>query len=217
MPRIKNNVLYECPRCGMQSIDLAGIRRHFNNKRPCAANVRSILLTEEIKQIVMRDRIYRFESEREILNNDKEFENSRPNENQQDQIKQSDDFNYYIKRLKTPECIYQQILEKVLGASHNKLCNNSVVTDLTNEQFHAEIKCWDSWMKSLGQLFAYNHISPRSELRVYLFGRKPKNADTAIACFVANNIAPYHIELSDSGRFTIINLVNNEIVYNVVY
>lgn len=54
-----NNCPYQCPRCGYEHKNAFKMKVHFAKKRPCAANLRTIELTDEIKEQVMRDRIYR--------------------------------------------------------------------------------------------------------------------------------------------------------------
>jgi hypothetical protein len=50
---------FTCPRCGYEVGIASRMRIHFAKKRPCPVTVCSIELTEEIKNIVLRDRKYR--------------------------------------------------------------------------------------------------------------------------------------------------------------
>lgn len=58
------------------------------------------------------------------------------------------------------EKIYQFILEKHLGGTHLFL-RDVGVTDITTDEFHAEIKHWSDSKKLIGQLMIYNVACPR--------------------------------------------------------
>lgn len=50
---------YVCPRCGYNTPNIGKIRAHFEMKGVCPATLKSIVLTNDIKNIVLRDRLYR--------------------------------------------------------------------------------------------------------------------------------------------------------------
>lgn len=77
-----------------------------------------------------------------------------------------------VNAAKQKECFYQNILESHLNGKHKKLPRGE--TDITTDAFHAEIKNWDCYKEAFGQLLAYNKDDPRNELRVYLFGKTPR-------------------------------------------
>ncbi len=74
-------------------------------------------------------------------------------------------------RVSKKEKFYQALLEEKLGATHEK--NDAGITDLTGEDFHAEIKCWQAWKTALGQLVAYQSAKPKDRLEVYFYGKHP--------------------------------------------
>lgn len=55
----QNNCPYQCPRCGYENIKLAKMKAHFACKKMCPAKLKSIIVTDDIKEIVYRDHIYR--------------------------------------------------------------------------------------------------------------------------------------------------------------
>lgn len=62
---MKETIPYTCPRCEYKSLRRADILRHFNRVKPCpCANDHQLQLTNEIKEIVVRDRIYYIKKER---------------------------------------------------------------------------------------------------------------------------------------------------------
>jgi hypothetical protein len=88
------------------------------------------------------------------------------------------------------EEIYQKALEVHLCGTHCKLKHG--ITDISNDRLHAEIKCIESWKGALGQLLYYNFISPKDELHMYLFGKKPKKFNIND---IANFLKTYDITL----------------------
>lgn len=90
------------------------------------------------------------------------------------------------------EQFYQKILEKQLNGKHMYL--RTGITDITNDKFHAEIKCWSNWQDSLKQLLVYNFAERRNELRAYFFG-EAKNGlkKLAFECLTNYNIEVYVI------------------------
>jgi len=84
------------------------------------------------------------------------------------------------------ESVYQHALKQILKGDHMKLwCG---ITDISTEQFHAELKHWSQWKSAFGQIIWYNLAMPREEARVYLIGSKPKafNED-----FISNMMAGF--------------------------
>lgn len=69
---------------------------------------------------------------------------------------------------KRKESFYQAIVEKHLNGKHKKLASG--ITDVTNENIHAEIKHWKYFKFALGQLQAYDDSDPKEELHAYFFG-----------------------------------------------
>jgi len=57
MPKTKDP--YLCPRCGYETKRKPAMRRHlYDLKNPCPGQKNKIILTEEIKQEILRDRVY---------------------------------------------------------------------------------------------------------------------------------------------------------------
>jgi ribosomal protein L17 len=50
---------FMCPRCGYSTFYRNTMITHMNRKKICPAALSSILLNEEIKMIILRDRVYR--------------------------------------------------------------------------------------------------------------------------------------------------------------
>lgn len=123
------------------------------------------------------------------------------NQKQQEELKKTkesvESLKMQIACLKTrnTEEDYQLILQKQLNGGHKRVLLG--VTDITTETFHAEIKNWDCYKESIGQLFAYNYSDPK-ECRVYLFGKSPKPdlKKDITGLFKAANIHPFEVKLS---------------------
>jgi hypothetical protein len=105
------------------------------------------------------------------------------------------------------EIVYQNHLQTILNGSHFN-CGIFGVTDITTEDFHAEIKIWTSWKQVLGQLLAYNKACPKLELRAYFYGKKHKHAGAIVKFLQSFNINSYHLEI-DNNVFLIIDLLTN--------
>ena len=82
------------------------------------------------------------------------------------------------------------MVETYLNGTHLKL--PSGITDVSTDRIHAEIKNIVEWKQALGQIYCYNHDSPRAVLQVYLFGKAAKSAlKTAYEKFSSLNIELY--------------------------
>lgn len=56
---VKQHTDYECPRCGYKINRKPAMRKHlYDLKKPCPGSVALIVLTDEIKQIVLNNRVY---------------------------------------------------------------------------------------------------------------------------------------------------------------
>lgn len=66
------------------------------------------------------------------------------------------------------EEFFQILLEIFYKSTHKNL--EIGVTDITTDNMHGEIKRWNCWKESIGQLLAYNKDCPKDNLNVYLFG-----------------------------------------------
>jgi phage anti-repressor protein len=94
------------------------------------------------------------------------------------------------------ENVYQKHLEAILHGGHVDYGIYGI-TDITTDDFHAEIKSWKSWKNVIGQLTSYNHASARVELRAYMYGDLPnKKKLESMKSFLAKfNINVFHIEI----------------------
>ena len=117
------------------------------------------------------------------------------------------------KIIENKEKYYQQVIEELLGGKHKIL--KSGITDVTNEDTHAEIKHWSKWKFLVGQLLSYNNCDCKANLHAYMFGNYPKeNKIIALDVFEKYNIIPFEfINNSDSDKLLIVNLITKEIVY----
>lgn len=123
---------------------------------------------------------------------------------------------------KIKEELYQFNLEKILNGKHLNIPIIGI-TDITNDEFHAEIKCWNNWKNVVSQLLCYNMAAPRKELRAYFFGKKPKERVLEkIVRYLKTlgDIIPYHLEVVDDV-IRIHNICTNTVQehqwsYNVV-
>jgi len=92
------------------------------------------------------------------------------------------------------ESLYQHALEQVLGGTHRRMGLYGV-SDITNDQFHAEIKIWSYWKTAVSQLLFYNIAVPREELRLYVFGDHPKTYTTSDINMITKDLQTFGITL----------------------
>jgi hypothetical protein len=119
-----------------------------------------------------------------------------------------------INNFPRKEIYYQNVLEHVLNGKHKVL--PSGITDITTDNFHAEIKKWNKWKQALGQLLAYDTYDPRKELQVYLFNQYSiQNKIIAINTFKKYDIIPFEfIEDEEKDKLFIYNLFTQKCIYN---
>lgn len=121
---------------------------------------------------------------------------------------------YLFLKSKKNESYYQAVLEEMLQGTHKKLLVGE--TDITTDAFHAEIKQWDCWKESIGQLCSYKSCDPKDELRVYLFGKyNEENKKNALEVFKNMNIKAFECIDKDEG-LAIKDLSTNDIVMSWV-
>lgn len=94
------------------------------------------------------------------------------------------------------ERAYQQALQKKYNYGHKHLkCG---ITDITTPTKHIEIKKWNCWKESLGQLLAYNHYDKKPELEAHMFGNYAEyKKEIAREVFAKYNIKV--IDLDEDG------------------
>ncbi len=99
------------------------------------------------------------------------------------------------------EIYYQNILLRYYKAKPLRVRHG--LTDVTTPQFHGELKQWRKWDDVVGQLYKYNHVAPRPELRAYFFGDYKYECKVFATTVLANaNIKPF--DISDYGDYLII-------------
>ena len=104
------------------------------------------------------------------------------------------------------EDIFQKHLETILHGGHVDY-GFFGISDITTDEFHAEIKSWKAWKNVIGQLTSYNHASPRGELRAYMYGVLPCKQKLEVIKLLLTNcsIHLFHIKLCQDV-LTIIDL-----------
>lgn len=195
---------YECPRCGYHTKYKTHIHKHFYNKhKQCPALKQDIVLTDEVKQYVLDNRIYR-SPQVPIM--------PQPTlASMQAEMKALRTELAFLRNKKT-EKFYQTILEDFLQGTHQRLSCGE--TDITTETFHAEIKHWESWKHAAGQILAYNNADPKDELRVYFFGKYgKKNKEIALNFYKNININVYEC-VDQSDGVSIIDFETNKEIYS---
>ena len=107
-------------------------------------------------------------------------------------IQKIDNLQMQIEFLKSSkkELFYQKIVEKYLDGKHMSL--PSGITDVTNNDVHAEIKNWDTWKVAISQLLCYNDDLPREKLQAYMFGKTPNQEKTKC---IYEKFQKYNIDL----------------------
>jgi hypothetical protein len=111
------------------------------------------------------------------------------------------------------EKYYQEIIEELLCGKHKIL--KSGITDVTNEDTHAEIKHWSNWKFLVGQLLSYNNCDYKLNLHAYMFGNySEQNKMIALDVFQKYGITPFEfVNNYDLGKLLIVNLITKKIVY----
>lgn len=202
----KKRVNYECIRCGYETDSKSHMQKHLMQKiKPCPQTMNDIELTDEIKEYIINNRVYRI-PKTEILLPTK-AENVLAEE-----IKKLKLNIEFIKSNKK-ESFYQRMVETYLKGTHLKL--PSGITDVSTDRIHAEIKNVIHYKSALGQLYCYNRDSPRPVLQVYLFGKAPnKTMKTAYEHFTSLNIELYTFTSVDDTH-SIVKYDTGDIVYSV--
>jgi hypothetical protein len=105
------------------------------------------------------------------------------------------------------EKYYQKIVEDILQGKHKTL--QSGITDVTNNDTHAEIKHWTKWKFLLGQLLSYNNCDYKPNLHAYMFGHYPeKNKIIALEILKKYEIIPYEF-IKQSDKLLLVNLITD--------
>lgn len=109
---------------------------------------------------------------------------------------------------------YQKNLEFILKGRHVTIPYVGV-TDITTDEFHAEIKTWKAWKSVISQLYCYNRALPRNELRAYFFGKKPSLDTLNVIVDYINSVnltKIYHVEINNNYViiYDLLNISNVE-------
>ena len=132
------------------------MRKHFDAKNKCPMLVTRIELTPEVKDFVLQNRVWKPPS---VISERRRMTANELNECYKIEIG--------LLRGKEDEKFFQTVVEKYLGKSHMKL--KHVVTDVSTERVHAEIKRWDRFVECIGQLYVYKAQLPKEEYHAYMF------------------------------------------------
>lgn len=163
----------------------------YQKRKPCPALHLDIDLTDEVKQYIMNNRVFKAEQK-------------------DPQIKKLQ-VEIAILKDKKDESVYQLLLQNFLGGKHLQL--NIGVTDISTDRLHAEIKLWNCWKEAIGQLLVYNKEAPRETLYLYLFGKYSKKCKVkAVEMIQSFGIKPFEVEVV-KDEFRITDLVTSEIIY----
>jgi hypothetical protein len=205
------------------------LKRHLRRKNYCDPILNDVPLKNQLIQIENEENearnfkckfcdktftassnMYRHQK---TCNNVSEEAVPRPRTQIQNQHRINNDLsNIHRKLLKQDskrESYYQIILEYLLRGTHKKL--EIGITDITTDQFHAEIKQWDYWMKAIGQLCSYNVFDKKQELRVYFFGNY-NNKAKVIQVFREMNIKCFEC-VDQNDQIQVVDLETNEILF----
>ena len=111
---------------------------------------------------------------------------------------------------KNNESYYQKFLETLLNGTHKRLkCG---ITDITTDDFHAEIKNWSDWKEAVGQLICYNKHDPKNEMRLYLFGScNEKKLNMIHEDCKSFDIIIYNILNNEDNTISICNMDTSEV------
>jgi hypothetical protein len=224
-------MLYECPRCGYDTRFNTNFKKHLSLKTICNPTKADVSLDDIKKEIFNKkeknahvcDGCKKAYSTGETLRVHRkkcELVKKQPDDTPTQLPKQKSAQEEEINRLKLElmyykmrrnETYYQKFLEIILGAGHKRLkCGE---TDITTDEYHAEIKEWKQYKGAIGQLLCYNKHDPRNELRLYLFGSysesKKKSAHEDCKSF---NILIYNMVDNGNGTIIINNMDDNEMM-----
>ena len=114
-----------------------------------------------------------------------------------------------MRRNEPNEDYYQKFLQTILYGFHKRLkCG---ITDITTNEYHAEIKNVDDWKQAIGQLICYNKDAPKKEMRLYLFGScSEKKLDMIHEYCKSFNIVVYNI-VNKYETISICNMNTSEV------
>lgn len=156
---------------------------------------------EDLEIEKMKNEILEMKNEIKLLKNRKILE--RENQRLRNEL-----LKYKTKRT---EEFYQVVVENFLGGSHAYLSIG--VTDVTNNDTHAEIKEWSSWKHALGQLIVYNTELPKEKLHLYLFGKYDERArQKAVKIITSKNIKCFDCK-DDGSLVTIVDMATGKKVF----
>lgn len=191
---------YTCPRCNYSTVEKNNMRKHlYGVQKVCPATHNDIELTDEVKEYIMNNRIYRKvdtatnEASSSTVGSKNVIDNSLI-------TRQSDKY-------------YQETVEKYLGGTHKQLACSLV--DVSTDTTHAIIKEWTNYLTALGELLIYKLADPKDRLQVYFFGN---TSDMEVDVEFINNLFLSHsIEcytfVEMPGKISIIDLVTNHSVF----
>lgn len=203
----------------------------YDLTKPCPKIKNDIELTDEIKNYVLNNRIWKPVVE---PSNDQDISLTLMITKLETMLRQKDaciknkDYeiqqkNALIDRLRLQcgrpmkETFYQKILEIMFQGTHQVV--KSGTTDITTSTMHIEIKQAKMYKHALGQLDCYNADEPREELRLYVFGDVSSKLWGDIVFHTSRKkIGAYYIQ-HYGDIIKILNMVDNvvDVVMKVIY
>lgn len=210
---------YQCCRCGYETNNKSNMVHHFKKRvSMCAAVLENIELTDEIKEYILRNRIYKAPPPPPAhvikIEAAKEARRDKLEETIKKLTEEVNELKIKLTMMtanKKNEEFYQMIVEKHLGGTHKRLeCG---ITDITTSNIHAEVKCWDRFNDVYGQLIRYNNEDPKDRLQVYMFGTTTKKImKHAVAAMKSVNFEVYTF-IHYETHVDIVKYETNEVVY----
>ena len=202
-----NTITFDCDYCGKQFNHASTKCKHKKTckHKPVVLSKKQTILHEESekqKQIILKLQQESEKQKQKILKLEEELQF----------FKSKKDEAFY--QSKKDEAFYQSYMTKYLKGRHVSMKNG--ITDITNDNLHAELKSWNQWKDGVGQLLCYNREKPRDNLHIYLFGKLlSKEKDEHINTIISFNIYPYEMKLNNLG-FQIIDLKTNKTIETII-
>jgi len=232
-------MIYKCPRCGYETGVNTNFKKHLTLKTVICSPIVADVSLEDIKHEFFNRKLNnqyecngcnkKYSSTDTLRNHIKVCKNTstsfiKTNSTQEknnavtfsnlktkeaieiDQLKL--ELMYY--KNKNNESYYQKLLETVLCGSHKRLkCG---ITDITTDEYHAEIKNWSDWKEAVGQLICYNKHDPKNEMRLYLFGScNEKKLNMIHEDCKSFDIIVYNIVNNEDDTINICNMDTSEV------
>ena len=231
-----NVTKYVCDRCNYETYQKSNFIRHLNNKIVCEP-INSNISRDDIKaryeknKTISCDQCNKTYTTRQGLHAHKKKCHPKQNSSQEkiSNLEQTIlEQNKVIESLKNKivslqlqlaenqknEAFYQIVVEQYLNGTHKYLASG--ITDVTNNDTHAEIKRWSKYKEGLGQLLTYNRDDPKERLQMYFFGKSSAKLEAcAISHCKDKNIEVFMFDMFPD-RVNIVEYSTKNIVYTYI-